>query len=81
MEVFQDDLVSVQNFKGYPMVQSVLSYALRVKSYEKDADCEQFAFDLYSLLLGFHLYDKLLDDAETKKRQEQALNQLVANYQ
>ena len=25
---------SVQNFKGYPTVQTVLSYALRVESYE-----------------------------------------------
>ncbi|UCE82984.1 MAG: TetR/AcrR family transcriptional regulator [Deltaproteobacteria bacterium] len=55
--------------------------AIEVGDFRKDVDCEQFAFDLYSLLLGFHLYDKLLDDSETKKRQEVALEQLLANYQ
>jgi AcrR family transcriptional regulator len=55
--------------------------AIKVGDFRKDIDCEQFAFDLYSLLLGFHLYDRLLDDTETKKRQEMALKQLLANYQ
>ena len=55
--------------------------AIKVGDFRKDIDCEQFAFDLYSLLLGFHLYDRLLDDTETKKRQEIALEQLLANYQ
>lgn len=55
--------------------------AIEVGDFRKDIDCEQFAFDLYSLLLGFHLYDKLLDDSETKKRQEMAFEQLLANYQ
>lgn len=55
--------------------------AIKVGDFRRDIDCEQFAFDLYSLLLGFHLYEKLLDDSETKKRQEMALEQLLANYQ
>ena len=55
--------------------------AIKVGDFREDIDCEQFAFDLYSLLLGFHLYDKLLDDSESKKRQELALEQLVLNYQ
>ena len=54
--------------------------AIKVGDFRKDIDCEQFAFELYSLLLGFHLYDRLLDDTETKKRQEIALEQLLANY-
>jgi len=62
-------------------LRRVAQSAIKVGDFSKDADCEQFAFDLYSLLLGFHLYDKLLDDSETKKRQEQALKQLVTNYQ
>ena len=54
--------------------------AIKVGDFREDIDCEQFAFDLYSLLLGFHLYDKLLDDSATKKRQEIALDRLLANY-
>jgi AcrR family transcriptional regulator len=54
--------------------------AIKVGDFRKDIDCEQFAFDLYSLLLGFHLYDKLLDDSETRKRRDIALDRLLANY-
>jgi AcrR family transcriptional regulator len=55
--------------------------AIKVGDFRRGIDCEQFAFDLYSLLLGFHLYERLLDDSETKKRQELALEQLLAKYQ
>jgi len=54
--------------------------AIKVGHFRKDIDCEQFAFELYSLLLGFHYYHKLLQDSETKKRQETALTQLLDNY-
>ena len=54
--------------------------AIRVGDLRKDIDCDQFAFDLYSLLLGFHLYYKLLNNPETKKRQETALDRLLENY-
>ena len=54
--------------------------AIRVGDFRKDIDCDQFAFDLYSLLLGFHLYYKLLNNAETKKRQETALDRILENY-
>ena len=55
--------------------------AVDVGHFRENVDCEQFAFDLYSLLLGFHLYDKLLDDSQTAKRQEMALDRLLSNYQ
>lgn len=61
-------------------LRRIAQSAIKVGDFRRDIDCEQFAFDLYSLLLGFHLYEKLLDDSETKKRQEMALEQLLANY-
>jgi hypothetical protein len=54
--------------------------AISAGHFRKDIDCEQFAFELYSLLLGFHYYHKLLQDSETKKRQETALQQLLEKY-
>lgn len=54
--------------------------AVRVGDFRNDSDCEQFAFELYSLLLGFHLYYKLLNKAETKHRQEAALERLFDDY-
>ena len=54
--------------------------AIRVGDFRADIDPGQFAFDLYSLLLGFHLYDKLLQDSKTRQRQQAALNQLLSAY-
>lgn len=54
--------------------------AVRAGDFRADIDPGQFAFDLYSLLLGFHLYDKLLQDAQTRLRQQTALERLLATY-
>ncbi len=54
--------------------------AVEAGDFKQDIDDDQFAFDLYSLLLGFHLYYKLLDDAETRKHQETALVRLLNSY-
>jgi len=54
--------------------------AVEAGDFRQDIDDDQFAFDLYSLLLGFHLYYKLLDDAETKKHEETALIRLLNSY-
>ena len=54
--------------------------AVEAGDFRGDVDCDQFAFEFYSLLLGFHLYHTLLDDAETEKRQEAALDQLLKSY-
>lgn len=54
--------------------------AVRVGDLKEDIDYDQFAFELYSLMLGFHLYYKLLNHKDTQKHQETALNRLLDNY-
>jgi AcrR family transcriptional regulator len=54
--------------------------AIKAGDFREDIDCEQFAFDLYSLLLGFHYYHKLLQDSETQKHQNNALDRLLDNF-
>lgn len=54
--------------------------AIDAGDFKKDVDCQQFAFDLYSLLLGFHYYARLLHDRQTRARQQQALEKLLADY-
>ena len=55
--------------------------AVRTGDFRDDIDCAQFAFDLYSLLLGFHYYHQLLRDSQTVERQEKAFKRLLNNYQ
>ncbi len=49
--------------------------------FRQDVDCDQFAFELYSLLLGFHLYNNLLEDNDIAIRQNTALEALIRRYQ
>lgn len=62
-------------------LRRIAQSAIKVGDLRKDIDCDQFAFDLYSLLLGFYLYYELLHNSDTKKRQEAALERLLADYQ
>jgi AcrR family transcriptional regulator len=61
-------------------LKKIAKSAISVGDFRKDIDCDQFAFDIYSLLLGFHFYYQLLKDVETKKHQEAALDQLLNKY-
>jgi len=62
-------------------LRRIAQSAIRVGHFRQDTDCDQFAFELYSLLLGFHLYYKLLKSEDTKDRQQSALEALIKRYQ
>lgn len=55
--------------------------AVQAGHFRQDIDTEQFAFELYSLLLGFHLYHKLLKSEDISIRQQSALEALFKRYQ
>jgi AcrR family transcriptional regulator len=74
------DYILEQQEDWIDSLRQIARSAIRVGDFREDIDCDQFAFDLYSLLLGFHLYYKLLNNAETKKRQAAALERLLENY-
>ena len=74
------DYILEQQGDWIDSLRQIARSAIRVGDFREDIDCDQFAFDLYSLLLGFHLYYKMLNNAETKKRQAIALERLLENY-
>ena len=75
------DFILAQQEEWVNSLRRMGEAAVRVGDFRKDADCDQFAFDLYSLLLGFHYYHQLLKDDDTAKRQEKALADLLTTYQ
>ena len=75
------DLLLRQQKQWIDCLRRIAQSAVQAGDFRSDIDFDQFAFDLYSLLLGFHLYYKLLDDAESKKHQETALVRLLNSYQ
>jgi AcrR family transcriptional regulator len=54
--------------------------AVKAGEFQTDSDCDQFAYDLYSLLLGFHYYDRLLQNPKISQHNEKAIEQLLRTY-
>jgi len=61
-------------------LRKVARSAIKTGEFRQDSDCDQFVFELYSLLLGFHLYHHLLHSEEIETRQAVALDQLFDRY-
>lgn len=74
------DFLLSQQASWIDCLRRVAWSAVEAGDFRSDIDCDQFAFELYSLLLGFHLYHTLLDSADTEKRQEAALDRLLKSY-
>jgi len=74
------DFLLNQQKEWLECLRRIAKSAVAAGDFREDIDCDQFAFDLYSLLLGFHLYHNLLESEETKRRQEKALEQLLNTY-
>lgn len=75
------DYVLKQQKEWIDCLSRIGESALKVGDFKKGIDFQQFAFDLYSLLLGFHYYDRLLNDQKTEERQKNALDRLLKDYQ
>jgi AcrR family transcriptional regulator len=74
------DRLLLQQKQWLDCLSRIARSAMRVGDFREDIDCEQFAFELYSLLLGFHLYYKLLNSSDTESRQKAALDRLLDNF-
>ncbi len=61
-------------------LKRIAESAVRVGDFRQGTDLDQFAFEFYSLLLGFHLYDTLLENGDIKKRQQSALDALIQRF-
>ncbi len=75
------DFLLLQQEAWIDSLRRIAQSAMRVGHFRQDIDCDQFAFELYSLLLGFHLYSKLLKCEDTQERQQSALDTLIQKYQ
>jgi AcrR family transcriptional regulator len=54
--------------------------AIKVGDFNKNMDKAQFAYDLYSMMLGFHYFHQLLRDKNIKVRQKKSLDDLLTKY-
>jgi len=74
------DFLLEQQVGWIDSLRRIAQSAIKEGDFRSDTDCDQFAFELYSLMLGFHLYATLLDNADTQIRQQAAFETLINTY-
>ena len=75
------DFLLSQQERWVVFLKKTCRSATRANDFRQGIDCDQFAFDLYSLLLGYHYYHILLRRHSSRERQETALDHLIRAYQ
>jgi len=74
------DFLIRQQEQWHESLRRVAESAIAAGDFHPGTDCNQFAFELYSLMLGFHLYSKLLQSENCAAREQRALEQLLDQY-
>jgi len=74
------DLLLKQQQNWIESLRRIGESAITSGDFRPDVDCEQFAFESYSLMLGFHLYSILLHSEQSRERQLAALEKLLDQY-
>ena len=74
------DEIFGQQTAWFDCLKRIAESAIKSGEFRRSADCEQFAYELHSLMLGFHLHEKLLTDPDNRKWQAKAFSRLLANY-
>lgn len=61
-------------------LRRIAESGIRTGDLKPDIDVDQFAYDLYSMLLGFYHYYKLLNDARSDNHQKKSFARLLEHY-
>jgi hypothetical protein len=74
----RDRLVALQ--KGWlEVMAAVYRTGVEERHFRSDVDAEQFAYDLYSAMLGFHHASRLLRDPQADSRANAAFERLLVS--
>jgi AcrR family transcriptional regulator len=74
------NILLAQQKQWMDVLRRIGESAIKAGDIKPDSDCEQFAYDLYSLVLGYYYYDQLLHDPKIEQRKEKSLNQFLKAY-
>ena len=75
----RDYLHDIQS-KWIQSLSLVARHAVTAGAFEKSADCDQFAYEQFSLMLGYHHFKRMLTDARAKTMQNSAFENLILRY-
>ena len=74
------DLLFKQQNQWLDILKRICKSAVKVGDLKTETECEQFAFDLYSLVFGAYFYDQLIQNPNIELRIENSLNQFLKTY-
>ncbi len=78
--VVQDKVQELLGMK-IKFIEKAASIAVDEGHFPKNTDVKQFAYELYSLMIGHHIYARLLKNKDAKKQLNKSLEQLINHYQ
>ena len=67
-------------FQWIQTLKKSASIAVAEKQFQANADVDQFAYELYSLLMGFHHYKRMLGDPDAIARLNKSFDELLVRY-
>lgn len=74
------DFVQKQQAAWIDCLSRIAWSAVRVGDFRPDTDCDLFAFELYSLILGFFLYHSSLGYPHADKIMSESFERLINSY-
>lgn len=74
------DFIRKQQDEWIDCLRRVGESAVKAGDFKEDTDCDQFAFELYSLILGFFLYHSSLAYPSADALMDQSFNRLIKSY-
>jgi AcrR family transcriptional regulator len=74
------DLLFKQQKQWVNILKRIAESAKKTGDLRPDCDCEQFAFELYCLVLGHYYYVQLIQDSKTGNRVNKFFDQLLQTY-
>jgi AcrR family transcriptional regulator len=74
----RDELVRLQR-EWLETIATCFRTGITSREFRRDADPEQFAYDLYSLMLGYHHATRLLRDPSAESRARASVDALLAS--
>jgi AcrR family transcriptional regulator len=77
--VIRDALVK-QEKAVHDIWERAAKIAVEEKEFRADADCKQFAYEIFGNLLSFHIYKRLLNDVKAGQLYNTSLQNIISRY-
>jgi len=76
----RDYLYDLQS-KWINSLSLIANHAVKAGVFKPSTDCDQFAYELFSLMIGYHHFRRMLTSDRAKSMQDLAFENLISRYQ